>query len=378
MPDVATVEATEAPTPSDGGEFSAEAIAKKPEMQAVFDRVFGDGGQSGEGKTPTAASRAERTREEEEAEELETVDVDEDEPGQDGDDEDGGAEAAGKDAEPGRDVEEEPVEKAVDSTLSPVLRQAALRAGMSSEEIEEAHKGNPELSERLFGKLLANFNDLSTAYGRMGQPVNQYTPPPTQQQPPAQAPPAANAQDEDLLTRLYGGNKNIQALKEKYGEEAMEDLIKPLTGPLQEMMSMMDDQRTDAMAREVNGYFSALDKDFVELYGAQDEVTEEQRETRLKVCQLADQIRDGASRQGIELRVSECLDRANMMHASEHLGSLERKKILSEVKNKRSRQLTARPSQRAGRSSADRPRSKEKAMDAFAARAQELGVNLTE
>jgi hypothetical protein len=377
------------PTPSGQrqSEPTSEEIAANPDIQSAFANVFGTGTATapedqGDAEAPPATRR--RANPEEEADELDGLDADEadddvEPDGEAGDDEPGDQQPAESDGD--QDGGDQPDEGDESPTLSPLLRHAAKRAGWEDGEIDGLAKSNPELAERTFQRLLSSFNDLSARYGQFGSapaggPQQQATPPAAPQQ---QRRPEAQQQEpySDLLQELYGGEEGVQQLQEKYGQEMVNDLLKPLLGPVQQMQEQVQAREREAMGREIGQFFRGLPEDgFAELYGKGDEVSTEQFENRQRLAQMADQIRYGAAAQGIDLSVGECLDRANMMFASEHMSRLERQKLSAQVK-KRSSSVTNRPSQRrrsAGGQSG-KP-SDEAARDAYKAKAAELGLDV--
>lgn len=371
------------PTPSTEDPY--EQAVNNSAIQSKFAEVFA-GSDDEEGEQPTpAARRAQRSRDEEEAEELEGLDTDEADDGTEPDDEPADEPDESDDAEEGSDESAEAEEQGQTDddeagegeqpTLDPILRHAAHRAGWSDDEIDELAKASPDVAERQFRRVLDAYNDLSRRYGQFGQQPPQQQPP----QPPRQQSQDAPSTEQDLLGRLYGGPEKVAELKEKYGPEMFDELLRPMLQPVQEMMGHYQAQQDQAVAREVNGFFGDLPETFGDLYGSNDKgFDEKQREMRLKVCEQADIIHDGAMRQGIDLPIRECLERANMMVAAEHLGSLERKRILSEAR-KRSKQRTRKPSQRGGSSGRDaNKRSDKAAMEAYARRAKELGIDTSE
>ena len=362
-----------------------------PEVSAAVEKAFGEGGAAtATAEAPPATRRQTARKAEESAEELEGLEgathLDDGIEPQDGQpkiEQQAAAQPAKPDATAQQAAEEEL------STLSPVLRQAAKRAGWKDSDIDELHKQNPEMAETAFNQMLKSLNDLSAEYGRLGnqpltQPDGSPMPQHTQAQPFApqmipqqnQPQPPANQmvqqqQQVDLMGQLYGQN-GVAALSEKYGADFMTDIVQPMLAPVQEMIQYVEQQQTQVMADQVNGYFNSLDDGFTDIYGKKDEVSKEQGQNKLHVALMADQIRTGARRQGVDLPVGECLGRANLMFAAEHLGLLERKKITQQVQ-KRSKQLTQRPSQR-NTVRATSERSYESAADALGQRAHELGL----
>lgn len=384
-----------ADSPPDGGsttpstppatvEFDAEAIAQRPEITEAFAKVFGpEPAPAGEGRTPTPrpGQSAEENAEELEGLEGTTETDDGTEP-----DEAKVAGAKGKDETAGARVEteggaEEGAEKTEAPTLNPLLRHAARRAGWSDEDIDELATAKPELADKTFKKLLGSFNDLSAQYGRLGQVGEPPAAPPGYPPgyaaggyaPGAVATPQPQPQQPNMLQQLYG--PKLQTFQEKYGADFVEEVLGPLVGPMQTMMDNSERQKIQSIGKEIGDFFKGLPDDFGSMYGEGAQVSEDQFNSRRTVAMRADQIRYGASRQGIELSVSECLERANMEFASEHMATLERKRITDEVKA-RSEQITERPTQTGAPTGQPAERSKAAAEAAYAQRAVELDYSV--
>lgn len=88
---------------------------------------------------------------------------------------------------------------------------------------------------------------------------------------------------------------------------------------------------------------------------------------------LADRIRAGSLAQGIDVSIGEGLEQANMLFAADHLAELERKRIKEQVQ-KRSRQITQRPTSRKRATPAEGGKSDAAAMAAYTERAEELNI----
>lgn len=379
-------EPTPTPARKTAREPTSEELAKTPEIKAAFENVFGKGsGTEGE-TTPTPAKG--RQRAEETSDELEGVEGAEEaddgigETGEEGagaDDKgtaEAEAEAARAKEKAGKEGEQAKADEGEAPTLSPVLIQAAKRAQWTDEEISEFVKANPQTAEKTFERILRSYNDLSAEYGRLGatrQPGEEAPPKETAARPAQQRP--VELAEDDYIALLYGGKEKVDALREKYGEDMFNDLIRPMIAPVREMHVESQRQQTQAVANEISEFFSSLPKEFSALYGEGGQVSQDQFGNRGQLAQLADQIGGGAAGQGIRLSVGECLQRANLMFASEHLSELERKRITERVQ-KRSERLTQRPSKRAARTAAGGEPSDEAAAAAYTQHAAELGFDV--
>lgn len=383
-------------TPSGSGPTSEE-IAAKPDVAAAFDAAFGQGAStpapaaadSPQADAPKGTTRKRGQSDEETAEELAGLEG--------ADDADDDVEGLRPDGTP-KPVEED--DKVVDdkptggsdddedagATLSPLLAMAAKRSGWTDEEVAELHKANPDLASRTFQKLLKSLNDVSAEYGRIGSTPHtdgrdkapaSVVQPQSAQSPRFQGQPAPQGA-EGILDQVYG--QKLPELKTKFGADFVDEIVAPLLAPVQQLMEangrlMQDSERQamEAVGRDVNGFFSGLPNELKSLYGDGGQVTKEQEQAKQALCQLADQIQTGASMRGVQLSVHESLDRANLQFAAEHLSTLERKKITASVQ-KRSKQLTNRPTQRRKGSAPGGKNSDQDAMDAYSNRLAELDI----
>ncbi len=422
QPDVGT------PTPSPDPAGDSEAIAQKPEVQAAFKRAFGDQSDSssasrdtGSEATPKApaaprrvATRDDRMQAEEEVEELDGLEgLTEADDGvePEGDFDNSGTERAGESTEKGGSATEKPkdadAEKAEEGatgneapTLSYLLRQAARRADWTDEEIDEFVEKDPAYAQKTFEHELKRANDLSIRYGQLGanlQPQQQtpapygpgqipqapgfpFQPQPAPQQQPAPFPQQQGQQQEDLLSQLYGPEK-LAKFEEAYGydknfiREIVQPILQSVHQPVQEMFAQMQKQQSDAMGQEIGQFFRGLPEEFASLYGKGTKVTGEHFDSRFQVATFADQIRAGTLAQGIDVSISECLEQANMLFAADHLAELERKKIKGQVQ-KRSRQITQRPTSRRKATPVEGEKSDSAAMEAYEDRAAELNISV--
>lgn len=273
-------------------------------------------------------------------------------------------------------------------TLSPTLRHAARRAGFSAEEADEFYAENPEKAEKFFSKMHDSFNEVSARFAQLGsnpgqQPQQQGQPVQRQQQPQQQQQPNPNADPVDqLITAMYG--TSLDKLTKDYTPAFVDEVIKKpaaylqqnVIAPMQRMMAQAQAQQMQSVAREVNGFSKGLEQDYSDLYGTSKARSKEQQSTLQQVYQNADFIRQGAMSKGVNMTVSEALERAHNMVASNYLEEQTRKRIVAQVK-KRSGSLTQRPSQRkAGNldQNGQPKKSIEAATEALAARMAELGI----
>ena len=350
-----------------------------PEMEDAFKAVFGDDQPDDSlDVTIQRPTRTERMQaKQEEAESIASLEgADEREDGVEGLLEETPAkEADGEESQ----KEEEPAEKAEtvskdgeESTLPPVLRHAAKRNGWDDQEIDQLWDSNPDVAERTFQRLHASYSDLSAQFAKLGQAKDDVG---SQANKDKKEVEPSNTPNVDFLTQLYGQEK-LEEFKNSYGEDFVKDVISPLLKPVDEMYDHYQSQQQQVIFGQVNGFFNDLPEEYHELYGHGEDLSEAQIKNREAVCGLGDQVRSGASLQGLDMAVTEALDRSVSMHSTEHLESINRQKLAKKVRN-RSSKITSRPTQRRqseaeGHSSG---RSESKAQEALAARMAELGID---
>lgn len=330
---------------------SSESLVT-PEIEAKFAEVFGNG-RSGAGD----ASARQRQADAEQQEELDEA-AQADAAATAADDLDGSAK---QDEDPAKKPDPKtaatPATEEATATLSPVLRQAAQHAGWSKEDIDGFYAQNPALAERTFERLHGSFNDLSSRYAQLGQTPNPSRPQPGQPAPAAPTAPAATA--TPTTTQQLDALFSEAALKQ-FGEDNGQDLVEKLLKPLgteviqpfrqmkaemEQMKAWVQAQQSEALAKEVNLVFQGWEGEFADLYGKNGQVAKEQHEARAQVAQLADQIMAGAAMQGVQLSVSDALERAHALHTADRRNEIERQRLVAQVKT-RSNRITARPTQR--------------------------------
>ena len=333
------------------GGASSESLVT-PEIEAKFAEVFGNG-DSGAGEA--SATARQRQADVEQQEELDEAAQAADASSPAGDDPDGSAKQDDdptKKPDPKAKAAVAPASEEATATLSPVLRHAAQRAGWSKEDIDGFYAQNPALAERTFERLHGSFNDLSARYAQLGRTQNPAKP---QTAPAATAAQPATPASTSHLDALYS-EAGLKKFGEDNGEDLVEKLLKPLgaeviepfrqmKAELQQMKAWVQAQQSEALAKEVNLVFKGWEDGFADLYGKNGQTTKEQHDARAQVAQLADQIVAGAAMQGIELSVSDALERAHALFTADRRNEIERKRLVAEVKT-RSNRITARPTQR--------------------------------
>lgn len=261
------------------------------------------------------------------------------------------AEAEGDEGEEGEDVETQPQDTVPEdeeapqdaedgqgpeeTTLDPILRDAAKRAGRTDESIDELLKYSPELAEEIFRGDLAQQAGIGKKMSELGALQAQA---PVGSEPNVSQEPPKNA-----LEQVYG--PKLGDLREKYGDEMIDELMTPLLEPLQQMTSYVEQQYAQSMAQQFNTWVESQSDTYGELLGKGTNISEAQREARQKLAEMADAIRSGFSSRGQELSVQDALEQAKVIVAHEHIAEMERKRLTDSLK-RRSNQVTERPSQR--------------------------------
>jgi hypothetical protein len=315
-------------TQSSSGDHATQDSDVPQAVADKFAEVFG-GGSEGSGEAQaTAQSQASQS----EADELEEARV--------------AAESAktGSDETPvvpaTKTVVTKPANEEATATLDPVLKHAAKRAGWSDEEIKEAIELNPDAATRAFTKLHGSYNDLSERFAQLGQPRQ------PQQQPVAQ--PVAQPTDPFAALDALFKPEALKEFADNNGEELVEKFLKPLYGalaPIKQIQAQYQAAQQESLSKEVGTIFKGWEGDFADIYGSGHDLTADQLAARGKVGQLADQITAGAAAQGIQLPVSEALERAHAYLTKDRAAEVARKQVTSKVQG-RAGKITARPTQR--------------------------------
>jgi hypothetical protein len=381
-----------------GDSFDAESFIT-PELQSKFTEVFGGKEHEADTEAKAPPARASDARQQRrpnpisrlrrrptEEDETDDEELQQDEPQQRSKPatDDAATDDGQQQTEPQPKPQSKPKEGEADeaqqllATLNPALRHAAKRTGWSDEEIVEAVRSNPELAERQFARLHASLNDLSARFAMAGRQAQQ------QQQMPGQQPQQQQQRQMDpssLLASLFGNDFSAR-MGERYGETFVDDVLKPLhehvLQPFVQMQQFVIAQQQAAIAQEVTNAMVPLLDELPDFYGAsKGQISNEQALNRQQVLQLADQIRTGSLIQGQPMSLADAIHHAHLMAASDHLQTIERKKLTQQVQ-KRSRGITARPSQRQTPPRPGQPgaeRSEKNAVEAVGQAMAELGLD---
>lgn len=223
-------------------------------------------------------------------------------------------------------------------SLDPNHVFAAQQLGWTAEKIERLAKADPELAAETLASLSENYLQLSR---QMLTPASLGLPgTPTQQQP---------AQPKSPTNRLDQFYTKLQQFTEANGEdlgEFVSALKEEVISPLKGLMAEAEASRESARKTEAQSTMKSLSDKFGDFYGATDKpLNLIQQQARQTLGMVADQLRAGARAQGRELSISEAINRAHLIVASQH----QRQAVRSEIKQslqKRQRQLSAKPTQR--------------------------------
>lgn len=363
--------------------FDADALAEK--LGDEYSHIFNpDSSELARRRAEEAAAEAELNKDDDDTSSPDAEEVD-------GDDKPA-TEAGDKPSQKEQKSDQEAAENA--PKLDPLLRMAAKASEWSDEEIDKFFAADPEYAEKTFAKFRQSQSDLTARYAAMGRTALQQNQAPSLPQAPGAQAQQVPWQQEVFpqqpqqtqggldLNALYGGK--LDSYKEKYGSEFIEEVINPLAmavnrtlaqqlQPVHEVRSHYEAERREQIRTTINNHFKGLSAEFHDLYGNGQQVAGGQLEARMQAVKLADQIRTGAAIQGFDMSMDEALERAVAAHSVQHIEAIQRKKLTTQVK-KRASQITQRPTQRKTISPLDTgQRSDEAAMQAYAARARELG-----
>lgn len=280
-------------------------------------------------------------------------------------------------SEPGvtdEEIETEKVEPAgeVQAPLHPNLRYVAQYYGLTDDEIDEQYAANPTLAERVFGKMLTAFT---------AQTQSRQSPPgilPVGTGPQAQAAPQPQPSE---LEKLFARQKEFSDANGEQLGQFLGHLKKELYDPFQQakaqlatMQAQYVIQQRNAIAAEATSVTNELAKQFPTVYGESPEKANLfHQQTRQALYTTADQIRSGAYAQGKEISVANALRQAHLIVTADQRDRQVRDTVRTQVQ-RRSRQITARPTQRSRSSPASNADAA--AVAAYEQRAAELGIKI--
>lgn len=309
---------------------------------------------------PTKASQAKAKREQ--TDELKQEGLE---------DEDGlEPEAVEPDADAATD-EDAPVEEEVQADpLDPNLRFAAEQFGWTAEAIDKLYAADPEMATATFTNLLGAFQNLSRQMNGGGNPAGQ---------PASQLPnPAAQLQQQAQQSKFLSMISNLKEFSEVNGEpmgELLKALHEEVYQPLKQIQADYAVAKQQAVAAEAMTVTDNLAGKFKDFYGQGERLTLVQQQNRSLLYQYADRQRAGASQQGREMSVKDALNQAHLILTADRRVAEGRQQVRSQVQ-KRSKSITARPTQRVNPRGAGTSKGESQAAEAYSRRAQELGIEV--
>ena len=264
-------------------------------------------------------------------------------------------------------------------TLDANLREAALRVGLTDDQVDALMAGNADAATSAFEKLHSSYEAETREWinaGRQQQPgAPQPTAPPLT--PVAPAPPNGSP-DTSAIAQLFGDQAD--AVRGKYGADLVDELVGPLAERLLSATSYVESLQQERLEAEIDSFFADLaKKDPIssEVFGERGKVTPEQAEQRGALASFADQAAVGAGAHGHQLSWREALDRAWAFYAGDRVAEIERKR-LHQMARSRTSSFTARPGRSATTLAGPAPgeKSDEAAMAAYEEKARALGMNV--
>ena len=233
--------------------------------------------------------------------------------------------------------------------------RAAIRMGMTAEEISELYDASPATAVKAVAKCFEMVNRASQQLGALGRAAQQ-----AQQKP--QSGPQPQPQPEPQGSSRV--NKLIEKVRDHYdGDDPMAEVLVELLKdrqpqaqpqPQPEPQSQGIPQRTVdeeiAARQQINTFFADEDiKPYEELYGTNSStlggwshLTPGQRANRVEVCERAQMILYGAAAVGDQMGTAEALERAHLEISAPMAEQIVRSRIVSSAK-RRERGLTLRP-----------------------------------
>lgn len=241
-------------------------------------------------------------------------------------------------------------------TLPDAYRRSLHAYGWKDEEIDQNLEALGERFIDTAARIHTNRNQELTSWADAGRKAREQ-----RQSAPAsqgQAQPSTNQPPEGLQP------VDIAKLKEKYGEDEEElvelasrvnatvEQVRQILPQVQQAQRVVQQAEVDALVREIDTFFrdDSL-KPFTDRYGdGQASLTDEQRQNRDAVLDLADAMIEGAQLQGRELSVQQALTYAHDSLTADQQASAVREAVKQEAK-RRNRGISQRPSNRGSQQS---------------------------
>jgi hypothetical protein len=260
-----------------------------------------------------------------------------------------------KDATPANDDEEPAGTKEPERPAIPDGHyRAAIHMGMTPEEVSDLYDKDPKLALKTFAKCHEMTNAASKQLGELGQAMRI-----ARETPVASAPTAVPAGESRR-------DKAIKAIKEKYADDPMVDVLiellppeTPQTAPAKALTPAAPPERSIdeeiAVRQQISTFFADPDLEaYEDFYGSAkgpdgsavatwDHLTPGQKANRLEMLGRAQLILDGAAATGMKLSTAEAMERAHLEVSAPIASQIVREKIKASVQ-KRSAGVTLKPS----------------------------------
>jgi hypothetical protein len=233
--------------------------------------------------------------------------------------------------------------------------RAAIHMGMTPEDVSALYEKDPKLALKTFAKCHEMTNAASKQLGELGQAVRK-----AREVPAAPAPAAVPAGESRR-------DKAIKAIKEKYADDPMVDVLIELLPPeapapkppAAAQSTAVPVQRSIdeeiAVRQQISTFFADPDMEvYGDFYGPAkgpdgsavstwDHLTPGQKANRLEMLGRAQLILDGAEATGMKLSTAEALERAHLEVSAPIASQIVREKIKASV-TKRAAGVTLKPS----------------------------------
>lgn len=295
------------PTPAEGVSEDGLTAEDSAAIDAAFEAAAAEGLVFDDAPTPT----------------------DDTEPGSDGQ----------EDTEPAGDAEATPDAPEID----PQYREIARRAKWSDEQLERFYASDPDLARATLDRVKSSFDEVASAAGRAGRQ-------PTETEAPAPAEAGGVKADIDKIASSIR-----EKLSEDFSDEAAEALtegaLRPLLGVIEQLASQvqpvqehLQNQAVEQTFKQVDQFFGGLEH-MSDVFGKGDRssIAPENLKARAEVYEKAELLVAGANALGREIALNEALGMALRAVHSDAVVASEKKKTISNAKQ-RSARVVQRPS----------------------------------
>jgi hypothetical protein len=265
-------------------------------------------------------------------------------------------------------TEEAAESKEPESNDEPTLPDNHIRsligAGWTKEEIDEQHSALGDefltIAEKVHENRLRESREWA-AHGRIE--ANQRAAAAeklVEKQEQGQTPSELERVDIDALKREFGNDPRINAMIDSLGGSTNRaiEALQAMMPKIAESQARQEQSEQAALQNEVNSFFNSPDLlAYKDLYGVgptQSIHDEGHWDARMKVLEVADQIRVGASYQGREVGLSDALSLAHESVSADFRVRAVREDIKSKMQQRQS-SITQRPSTQQSNETAEKP-----------------------